>query len=129
MTLLAGGVVRCGETCGAIIGALAALGLVAGREKIEDVATYRALIPAGLELRTAILKQIKGEFGVKEDLTSAICWDIQDDVFGRHFDLRKPEEMAAFQEARKASTTGGCARVAGIAAEVAARKILEMKKA
>jgi len=128
MTLLAGGVVRCGETCGAIIGALAALGIVAGREKIEDVATYRALIPVGLELRSAILKQIQDEFGFKEDLTSAICWDIQEEVFGRHFDLRKQEEMAAFQEARKASALGGCTRVAGIAAEVAAGKILEMKK-
>jgi len=128
MTLLAGGVVRCGETCGAIIGALAALGVVAGREKSEDVATYRALIPAGLDLRTSILKQLKAEFSFQDDLTSAICWDIQDEVFGRHFDLRKPDEMADFQAARKASTTGGCARVAGIAAEVATRKILEMKK-
>ena len=128
MTLLAGGVVRCGETCGAIIGALAALGIVAGREKIEDVAAYRAVIPVGLELRSSILKQIKDEFGIKEDLTSAICWDIQDEVFGRHFDLRKTDEMAAFQEARKAAASGGCARVAGIAAEVAARKILEIKK-
>jgi len=129
MTLLAGGVVRCGETCGAIIGALAALGIVAGREKIEDVAAYRAAIPVGLELRATILKQIKDEFGFKEELTSAICWDIQDEVFGRHFDLRKPEEMAAFQEARKVSASGGCARVAGIAAEVAAKKILEIKRA
>ncbi len=128
MTLLAGGVVRCGETCGAVIGALAALGIVAGREKIEDVATYRGLIPAGLELRAAILKQIQTEFGIKDNLESALCWGIQDEVFGRHFDLRKADEMAAFQEARKTSANGGCARVAGIAAEVAAKKILEMKK-
>ena len=129
MTLLAGGVVRCGETCGAIIGALAALGIVSGREKIEDVTAYRAAIPVGLELRSSILNQIKDEFGFKEDLTSAICWDIQDGVFGRHFDLRKPDEMVAFQEARKVSTSGGCARVVGIAAGMAARKILEKKKA
>jgi len=128
MTLLAGGVVRCGETCGAVIGALAALGIVIGREKMEDVAAYRAATPVGLDLRSAILIKIKEEFGIKEALQSAICWDIQDEVFGRHFDLRKPEELAAFQEIRKTATSGGCARVAGIAAEIAAKKILELKK-
>jgi C_GCAxxG_C_C family probable redox protein len=35
-TVLSGGVARCGETCGALIGALMALGLVVGRERIED---------------------------------------------------------------------------------------------
>jgi hypothetical protein len=129
MTLLAGGVVRCGETCGTIIGALAALGIVAGRENIEDVAAYRALIPAGLEVRAAILKQIKDEFGFKNELSSALCEDIQDALYGRHFDLKTPEGMAAFQAAKKESVPGGCPRVAGIAAEVAAKKILEMKKA
>jgi hypothetical protein len=129
MTLLAGGVVRSGETCGTIIGALAALGIVTGREKIEDVAAYRAAIPAGLELRASILKQIKDEFGLKDGLESAMCWEIQDEIFGRHFDLRKPDELAAFQELRKTWGQGGCARVAGIAAEQAAKKILEMKKA
>ena len=128
MTLLAGGVVRCGETCGTIIGALGAVGLVIGREKIEDVATYRAAIPVGLELRAAILKQIKDEFGIKKDIESAMCWEIQDDVYGTPIHLRKPDEMAAFQEARKASANGGCARVAGIAAELAAKKVLELKK-
>jgi hypothetical protein len=129
MTLLAGGVVRCGETCGAVIGALADLGIIAGREKIEEVAAYRALIPVGQEVRSAILRQIKAEFGFKEDLVSALCWDIQDGVFGRHFDLRQPEDLAAFQAARKATASGGCARVAGIAAEVAAKTIQGMKKA
>ncbi len=35
-TVLSGGVARSGETCGALIGALMALGLVVGREKMED---------------------------------------------------------------------------------------------
>ena len=46
-TVLSGGVARRGETCGALIGGLLALGQAAGREKIEDTQTYRvAMKPA-----------------------------------------------------------------------------------
>ncbi len=39
-TVLSGGVARRGETCGALLGALMALGLVKGREKIEEIEAY-----------------------------------------------------------------------------------------
>lgn len=39
-TVLSGGVARRGETCGAIIGGLLALGLVIGRERMEDFDTF-----------------------------------------------------------------------------------------
>ena len=39
-TVLSGGVARRGETCGALLGALMALGLVRGRESIEDTPSY-----------------------------------------------------------------------------------------
>ena len=35
-TVLSGGVARQGETCGAIIGTVSALGLMIGRERMED---------------------------------------------------------------------------------------------
>jgi len=40
-TVLSGGVARKGETCGALIGGLLALGLVIGREDMTDTQTYR----------------------------------------------------------------------------------------
>ena len=44
---LAGGVARMGETCGALTGAIMAVGLAAGRERIEDTEQYRRpMIPA-----------------------------------------------------------------------------------
>jgi C_GCAxxG_C_C family probable redox protein len=40
-TVLSGGVARKGETCGALLGGLMALGLVLGRDDIVDTQTYR----------------------------------------------------------------------------------------
>ena len=48
-TVLSGGVVRKGETCGAIIGALLSLGLVIGRERMEDFDAYQGAMKVGLE--------------------------------------------------------------------------------
>jgi C_GCAxxG_C_C family probable redox protein len=46
-TVISGGVARRGETCGALIGGLLALGLVVGREDITNTQVYRdAMIPA-----------------------------------------------------------------------------------
>ena len=41
---LAAGVARGGETCGALTGGVMAIGLLVGREKIEDRAQLRASI-------------------------------------------------------------------------------------
>lgn len=47
-TIISGGIARCGETRGAIIGALMALNLLIGREKMEETEVYReAMEPSG----------------------------------------------------------------------------------
>jgi len=58
-TVLSGGVARQGETCGAIIGALLALGLVIGRERMEDEEVYKAMMEPSIEVRTRFKEELK----------------------------------------------------------------------
>jgi len=124
-TVLSGGIVRQGETCGAIIGALSALGLVIGRNRIEDTEAYRAMIDPSTELRARFMKEIKKQFELSEDLEDTLCRHIQERVFGRSFNLASEKDFQAFLDAGGHSEFG-CPKVCGIAAEVAAEKILEL---
>ena len=112
---LAGGVARQGETCGALTGAIMALGTVAGRERLEDVETYRkAMGPAS---------RIYSLF--KEKVGHTLCWEIHKIKYGKAYRLCIPEEAEAFHKmgghGRK-----GCPEVCGIAARVAAEVIFDL---
>jgi len=124
-TVLSGGVARQGETCGAIIGALSALGLVMGRERMEDEETYKAMMPPSIEVRTKFREELKKQFGFENELESTLCRDIQEKIYGRSFYLADDEERQAFFDAGGHNETG-CPKVCGIAAQVAAEKILEL---
>ena len=124
-TVLSGGVARQGETCGAIIGALSALGLVIGRERMEDEETYKAMMPPSIEVRTNFREELKKQFGFENELESTLCRDIQEKIYGRSFYLADDEERQAFFDAGGHNETG-CPKVCGIAAQVAAEKILEL---
>lgn len=125
-TVLSGGIARQGETCGAIIGAMMALGLVVGREKMEDTEQYRkAMVPA-IEIRNRFLQELKRQFGFAGSLKTTICREIQKAIYGRPFDLTNPEDYQAFLAAGGHSATG-CPKVCAVAAQVAAEKILELK--
>ena len=124
-TVLSGGVARQGETCGAIIGALSALGLVIGRERMEDEETYKAMMPPSIEVRTRFREELKKQFGFEEELESTLCRDIQEKIYGRSFYMVDDEERQAFLDAGGHDETG-CPKVCGIAAQVAAEKILEL---
>jgi len=121
-TTLSGGVVRRGETCGALLGALLALGLVKGREDMRDTQAYRdAMVPAN-EVVDEFKARLRREFGFKKPLESTICRDIQRSIYGRGFDLNKPEDYKAFLDAGGHSDLG-CPNVCAVAAEVTAEKI------
>jgi len=124
-TALSGGVVRQGETCGAIIGALSALGLVIGRNHIEDTEAYRAIMDPSTELRARFMEEIKKQFRLSEDLKDTLCRHIQEKVLGRSFNLANKVDYQAFLTAGGHSEFG-CPKVCGIAAGVAAEKILEL---
>jgi C_GCAxxG_C_C family probable redox protein len=126
-TILSGGVARRGETCGSIIGALMALSLVQPRERIEDTESFVKASAIGSELCEEFQRKLCEEFGFKAPLESTLCTEIQRNVFGRWYDVRVPEERAAFLKAGGLGPDG-CMRVLGLAAEIAARKILEIRE-
>jgi len=125
-TVLSGGVVRTGETCGAIIGALLALGLVIGRERMEDFNAYQGAMKVGLEVRNKFMKELKAQFGFKKELESTLCRPIQEKIYGRSYNLADDKDRQAFLDAGGHSETG-CPKVCGIAAQVVAEKIMELE--
>jgi C_GCAxxG_C_C family probable redox protein len=114
---LAGGVARQGETCGALTGAIMAIGSLMGREKLEDIKQYRkAMEPAS---------RIYALF--KEKIGHTLCWEIHKIRYGKVYRLCIPAEGEAFHKmgghGRK-----GCPEVCGIAARIAAEVILDLKE-
>jgi C_GCAxxG_C_C family probable redox protein len=107
------GIAERGKTCGAITGPLMVFGQIYGRGKnsLQDWNAYRdSLIPSG-----KFCSQFEQEFG------SSMCHDIQETVFGRSYQLTKPEDLRQFQEA---DATGKCSNVVRRAVRIAAEIIL-----
>lgn len=113
-TALAGGVARMGQTCGAVTGSVMAIGLVLGREELEDKQAFSDTLEASNELCDR----------VKKELGSTVCSDILKKLFGRSFDFKKDEEIEEWY------TAGGlekCSMVSAIVARIAADIILKIK--
>jgi C_GCAxxG_C_C family probable redox protein len=125
-TVLSGGVARKGETCGALLGGLMALGLMIGREDITDSQVYRdAMVPSD-EIIKEFQKGLKENFGFAEALENTICRDIQLRIYGESFDLTDPVSYKAFLDAG-GHGDDGCPLVCAVAAEVTAEKLLELR--
>lgn len=124
-TALSGGVARYGETCGALLGALMFLGIIYGREKIEDYETYIKAVELSGSVREKFIRELEEEFKFKRKLKTTLCRDIQERIFGRSFNLRDPKEYQAFINSG-AHSRKGCVKVCGIAAKIAAEKALEI---
>ncbi len=123
-TVLSGGVARRGETCGAVIGALMALGLVIGREKIEDTEVYRDSMEPSGDLIERFKEELKKQFGFEGELNGTLCRQLHEKIYGRAFDMTDPDDYQAFLDAGGHSDSG-CLKVCGVAAQVGAEKILE----
>jgi C_GCAxxG_C_C family probable redox protein len=124
-TVLSGGVARRGETCGALLGGLMALGLVYGRDDIRDTQAYRDAMKPANEMVDEFKERLMEEFGFDEPLDSTICRDIQRRIYGRSFDLNDPEDYPLFLEAG-GHDDDGCPKTCAIAAKVAAEKLEEL---
>ena len=122
-SMLAGGVARQGETCGAILGALLALGLLVGREKIEDTQAYKDAMPPAVEVRARFLAELKKSFG--KDFQNTLCCHLQEVIYGRSFVMSQPDDYQAFLDAGGHSAEG-CPKVCAVAARVTAEKILQL---
>jgi C_GCAxxG_C_C family probable redox protein len=114
---LAGGVARQGETCGALIGAVMAIGSVVGRERLEDVEQYRKAMEPAIRMYS--------EF--RERTGHTLCHEIHKIRYGKVYHLSIPEEGKAFHEMGGHSRKG-CPEVCGIAAKLAAEIIFEIKE-
>ena len=124
-TVLSGGVARRGETCGALLGGLMALGLVCGRDDIRDTKAYRDAMRPANEIVDKFKKRLMEEFGFEEPLESTICRDIQRHIYGRSFDLNDPEDYPLFLEAGGHGDEG-CPKTCAVAAKVTAEKLMEL---
>jgi C_GCAxxG_C_C family probable redox protein len=109
------GIALRGETCGAVIGSLMAIGLVYGRDDLKDWNGFlRSLKPA--RRFCARFEELNG---------STACSAILRQKLGRSFDLADRAEAIAY------ATSGGpeiCAEVVAGAVEIASEGIAQERK-
>jgi C_GCAxxG_C_C family probable redox protein len=108
-----GGIAGKGETCGAVSGAILALGFFFG--PMDQKA--KAMFPPSWINGGVFMDKFKKEFG------STRCWEIQKHLYGRYFDSSKPEDMKLFMEVSQKSPKN-CLDVTKNAVFIAAELIL-----
>ena len=108
LTAMSGIALR-GETCGAVSGAILALGALTGSEEAEFM---EDMLPT-LERATKFCDAFEEEFG------SLICRSIHERIFGRTYDLSDPVQQMEFVE------IGGVAKCRA-PVEAASRIVAEM---
>ncbi len=112
---LAGGIAMTGETCGALLGALLAVGLATADEEMGNRESFQASLVAGFRF----LKRFKKEMG------STTCRDIQVARLGRYYNMADPQE---YEEFAKAGAYVECSKVVARASRLAAEFILEQRE-
>ncbi len=113
-TPLAAGVAMRGETCGALLGGLMAVGMATASENMKDTDALRNSLAAGFRLA----RKVEKEFGTTN------CTKIQTDKLGRFYNLADPEQYEAFIGAEGYTE---CSRVCGKIARMTAEFILEYR--
>jgi C_GCAxxG_C_C family probable redox protein len=101
-----------GEVCGTVVGCTMALGLVFGREGLDDWSGYIQAIPPV----RAFFRRFKSEVG------SIMCGDVVESQFGESFDVVEPAETKRFL---KAGAVDKCGSVVVKGVRIAAEIILE----
>jgi C_GCAxxG_C_C family probable redox protein len=114
-TALAAGVARRGETCGALIGAIMAVGLVTGTERLDDTEGYVRAMKAAVK----VFDRFQKTYGTVK------CFEIQEKLFGRHYNFFNPEDAEAWY---KDNGLDKCPGVCAIAARIGAEVILGLRK-
>lgn len=114
-TPLAAGVALRGETCGAILGGLLAIGMVTAGEDLEDTGALTNSLASGFRFARK----------VEKELGTTNCTKIQTDRLGRFYSLADPEQYEAFIRAGGYDT---CSEVVGKVARMAAEFILDYRE-
>jgi len=126
-TAFAGGMARRGESCGALVGALMALGLEEGRERLEDTPRLQSTVADGYALSVEFMCRLEKEFSIKKPLPSTLCRDLQQAIYGKSWNLADAAQRTDFINSG-GHGDDGCLKVCGIAAEVAAEMILKKRE-
>ena len=114
-TPFAAGIAMRGETCGALLGGLLAVGLATASKNIEDEPALFGSLAAGFRF----YRRFEREMG------ATLCRDIQKAKLGRYFNIADPNE---YEEFKKAGGYVECPKVVGKASRLAAEFILELRE-
>lgn len=104
------GIALRGEVCGAVTGALMALGIVFGRDQLNDLAGFQRSLPPA----RAFCRLFESQQG------SIQCGDILEQEFGRRFDLAKRRDFVDYLRCGGADK---CRTVVQSAVRIAAEQI------
>jgi C_GCAxxG_C_C family probable redox protein len=126
-TVLSAGVARRGETCGALIGALMALGLACGRSEMADRDAYNRAMDRAQGVVDRFKDGIQSRYKLPMPLESTMCPDIQTHIYGRSYCFLDPAERKAFND-DGGHGPEGCPTVCAIAAEAAAQAIIQLRR-
>jgi C_GCAxxG_C_C family probable redox protein len=110
---LAGGIALSGESCGALLGGLLAVGLAVADDDLENRQGFLDTMGAGFRF----LRRFQKEFG------ATTCRDLQTARLGAFYSMAKPEEYEAFV---KAGGYDVCSTLVGKASRLTAAFLLEM---
>ena len=113
-TALAAGIARMGEICGALTGGIMAIGLVTGSERLELFEKYKNTMKLSYILYDRF----------KERYEATRCFEIQEKIFGRHYDFKNEEDSKAWY---KDNGLDKCPMVCATAARMTAEIILDIK--
>jgi C_GCAxxG_C_C family probable redox protein len=103
------GIALQGETCGVVSGSMMALGLVFGRDRLDDLPGMRAAFVPGI----TFCRRFTQEVG------STRCGDILETLFGKRFNLTDPAQVAEYSAAGAIEKCGAVTRKGvRIAAEI-----------
>ena len=114
-TPLAAGIAMRGETCGALLAGLLAVGIVTASENIEDEEAFNQSMIAGFRL----VRRFEKEFG------SITCGELQKRRLGRPFNMADPDD---YQEFIKAGGYVECPQLVGKAARLIAEFIWDLQE-
>ena len=106
------GIALRGETCGAVVGSMMAMGLVYGRnrEQLNDYKRYLASLPSARKFCRAF----------EEEYGSTMCGDIVEKQFGKRYNLADPAEA---MEWASQGAIEKCSEVISTAVEIASELI------
>jgi len=118
VSALAAGVALMGDSCGALLGGIIALGLVNGRDNLAD---FQALQDSMGPARK-LYRWFQSEYG------STLCRDIQTSLFGKFFNIADMKEYEEAQKLGLYDASRGCPVVVAKIARKTAELLLDIKE-